>query len=105
MRIVATRADDGDPAVPRVLVAEPDERRRLPGRGAWLHPSPDCLDLAVRRRAFARALRVPGPLDTTALAVVVGQQQDQQDSTISTTPGRGSDGPRRNFGTGSGLPR
>jgi len=78
MRIVATRTDDGDPAVPRVLVAEPDERRRLPGRGAWLHPSRDCLDLAVRRRAFARALRVPGPLDTTALAVVIGQQQDRQ---------------------------
>jgi predicted RNA-binding protein YlxR (DUF448 family) len=78
MRIVATRTDDGDPAVSRVVVAEPDERRRLPGRGAWLHPSPDCLDLAVRRRAFARALRVPGPLDTTALAVVIRQQQDRQ---------------------------
>ncbi|HET6504395.1 MAG TPA: YlxR family protein [Amycolatopsis sp.] len=44
-----------------LLVA--DERRRLPGRGAWLHPDPDCLGKAERRRAFARALRVSGILD------------------------------------------
>ncbi|WP_242622963.1 YlxR family protein [Pseudonocardia sediminis] len=41
----------------------PDPRRRLPGRGAWLHPLPGCLDRAERRHAFPRALRVPGPLD------------------------------------------
>ena len=44
----------------RVVV---DERRRLPGRGAWLHPDPDCLAKAERRRAFPRALRAPGALD------------------------------------------
>jgi len=33
--------------------------RTLPGRGAWLcRDSPGCVDLAVRRRAFGRALRV-----------------------------------------------
>ncbi|SJN32167.1 COG2740: Predicted nucleic-acid-binding protein implicated in transcription termination [Microbacterium esteraromaticum] len=36
-----------------------DERAVLPGRGAWLHPTPECFDAAMRRRAFARALRVP----------------------------------------------
>lgn len=40
-----------------------DEDRRLPGRGAWLHPEPDCLAKAERRRAFPRALKVPGALD------------------------------------------
>lgn len=45
----------------------PDPRHRAPGRGAWLHPDPGCLDLAERRRAFARALRVPGPTDPTAV--------------------------------------
>ncbi|WP_322761350.1 YlxR family protein [Frankia sp. Cr2] len=40
----------------------PDVRRRMPGRGAHLHPDLACLDLAERRRAFPRALRVPGPL-------------------------------------------
>ncbi|KUM37298.1 YlxR family protein [Arthrobacter sp. EPSL27] len=33
-----------------------DERRRMAGRGAWLHPSDKCLALAVKRRAFGRAL-------------------------------------------------
>ncbi|TQM14416.1 hypothetical protein FB558_1180 [Pseudonocardia kunmingensis] len=45
-------------------VLTPDLRRRLPGRGAWLHLAPECLDRAERRSAFPRALRVPGPLDT-----------------------------------------
>ena len=45
----------------------PDPRRRLTGRGAWLHPTPGCLSNAERRRAFGRALRVSGQLDTSAL--------------------------------------
>jgi predicted RNA-binding protein YlxR (DUF448 family) len=45
----------------------PDPQARLPGRGAYLHPSLDCLELAQRRRAFPRALRVTGPLAVTAL--------------------------------------
>ncbi|MDR2619650.1 MAG: YlxR family protein [Propionibacteriaceae bacterium] len=32
-----------------------DERKRLPGRGAWLHDDPQCRELAVKRRAFQRA--------------------------------------------------
>ena len=42
----------------------PDPARRLPGRGAHLHPLVACLDLAERRKAFPRALRVPPPLTT-----------------------------------------
>nr|WP_254125737.1 YlxR family protein [Amycolatopsis sp. CA-230715] len=45
-----------------------DERRRLPGRGAWLHPGPECLAKAERRRAFPRALRVSGVLDARAVS-------------------------------------
>lgn len=41
----------------------PDPARRLSGRGAWLHPHPDCLRSAERRRAFPRAFRTQGPLD------------------------------------------
>jgi len=39
----------------------------MPGRGAHLHPDPECLALAERRRAFGRALRADGPLDATAV--------------------------------------
>jgi predicted RNA-binding protein YlxR (DUF448 family) len=32
----------------------------LPGRGAWLcRDTPGCVDLAIRRKAFERALRGP----------------------------------------------
>jgi uncharacterized protein len=53
--------------VAREGVVLPDPARRLPGRGAHVHPTTACLDLAERRRAFPRALRVPGPLDLTAV--------------------------------------
>ena len=36
------------------------DRERSGGRGAWLHPEPPCLERAVKRRAFARALRAEG---------------------------------------------
>ncbi|HEY6597244.1 MAG TPA: YlxR family protein [Asanoa sp.] len=45
----------------------PDPTRRLPGRGAHLHPDPACLALAVRRHAFGRALRKVGVFDTSEL--------------------------------------
>ncbi|MEO6205389.1 MAG: YlxR family protein [Mycobacteriales bacterium] len=48
-----------------------DAARRLPGRGAHLHPDLRCLDLAEKRRAFPRALRLAGPLDATALRSAV----------------------------------
>jgi uncharacterized protein len=46
----------------------PDPIRGLPGRGAHLHPDPACLELAQRRRAFGRALRVSGVVDAGELA-------------------------------------
>ncbi|MEU3859875.1 YlxR family protein [Streptomyces sp. NPDC028722] len=51
----------------------PDPRGTLPGRGAYVHPVLVCLDQAVRRRVFPRALRAPGALDTKALRRYVEQ--------------------------------
>ncbi|HEX4701259.1 MAG TPA: YlxR family protein [Pseudonocardiaceae bacterium] len=55
----------------RVVVVDgvivPDPQRRLPGRGAWLHARSECLRAAERRKAFPRALRVPGPLSVGLL--------------------------------------
>jgi len=52
----------------------PDPRGRLPGRGAFLHLDLDCLDLAERRRAFPRALRLAGAPDADALRAYVEEQ-------------------------------
>ncbi|WP_082071702.1 YlxR family protein [Microbacterium oxydans] len=41
-----------------------DEHAVLPGRGAWVHPTAECMDAALRRRAFGRALRASTQLDT-----------------------------------------
>jgi len=46
----------------------PDPQARLPGRGAYVHPSPACFELARRRRVFTRALRAAGPLSLAPLA-------------------------------------
>jgi uncharacterized protein len=61
LRVVAAVDEHG---VTRLV---PDPARRLPGRGAHLHPDPKCLALAQRRRAFGRALRLSGVPDAGAL--------------------------------------
>jgi predicted RNA-binding protein YlxR (DUF448 family) len=67
LQVVAERTDTGE-YVARVVA---DPRLRLPGRGAWLHPTPECLDLALRRKAFGRALRVKAFLDVAAVGAYV----------------------------------
>ena len=61
LRVVLGPGADG---IPVVL---PDPERRRPGRGAWLHPDLSCLDLAVRRRAFGRALHSSASPDPPAV--------------------------------------
>lgn len=51
------------------LVADP--AARLPGRGAWVHPTVACVGQAVQRRAFTRALRLSAGLDADALVAFV----------------------------------
>jgi uncharacterized protein len=61
LRVVAVDGGNGKCAV------TVDTAGKLPGRGAWLHLDPQCLDAAIRRRAFVRALRINGSPDTTAV--------------------------------------
>jgi predicted RNA-binding protein YlxR (DUF448 family) len=61
LRVVAVSTGNGEYAV---IV---DTGSSLPGRGAWLHPLPQCAQQAIRRRAFAKALRIARPPDTSAL--------------------------------------
>ncbi|MFT4201852.1 MAG: YlxR family protein [Gordonia sp. (in: high G+C Gram-positive bacteria)] len=78
----------GGPAGP---VVEIDHRTTRPGRGAWLHPSTDCLSEAVRRKAFAPALRVDGiTVDPDGLAAsllaAAGDQRKEQVAQDMSTP-------------------
>lgn len=60
-RVVAASTGNGSYAV---IV---DTASSLPGRGAWLHPDTQCVQQAIRRRAFTRALRIAGSPDTSAV--------------------------------------
>ena len=68
---VGCRTRDSRSALMRVVVAESrlviDEAASARGRGAWVPPSRTCVELAIQRRAFVRALRVSGSLDTQTL--------------------------------------
>jgi predicted RNA-binding protein YlxR (DUF448 family) len=71
--VVATDSTGGaSSGVARVV---PDPRHRFPGRGAWLHRDPGCVELAQRRKAFARALRAAGPVDAGAVVEHVAQAE------------------------------
>jgi predicted RNA-binding protein YlxR (DUF448 family) len=37
------------------------------GRGAYVHPATECIDNALKRRMFVRALRVSSSVDVTAI--------------------------------------
>ncbi|MCV7155327.1 YlxR family protein [Mycolicibacterium pyrenivorans] len=65
LRVVAVDSASGTGNRSSVVIV--DAARTLPGRGAWLHRDPECLQAAIRRRAFGRALRITGTPDTTAV--------------------------------------
>ncbi|WP_308655496.1 YlxR family protein [Zafaria cholistanensis] len=85
MRWVAA-ARDGRYAV----VADP--HRRMSGRGAWLHPTPECAALAVKRKAFTRAFRVPVESSTFDPAVLAaGASPTGTDADTTVQPESGSE--------------
>jgi predicted RNA-binding protein YlxR (DUF448 family) len=67
LRVVA-----GDEGSGRAVLPDPDGR--APGRGAYLHPTSECLELVIRRKAFPRALKVAGPLSGAPVEAYVTQQ-------------------------------
>ena len=67
LRVVAVKGEPGN-TINGVVVLVPDPQHRLPGRGAWLHPNTTCLEQAVRRKAFTRALRLQAGPDAARVA-------------------------------------
>ena len=65
----------------------PDPSATHPGRGAWIHPTIDCVESAAKRRAFARALRVAEVLDSGILMRLVQQKTVGISSEIPQTKG------------------
>ena len=72
LRVVAVTG-----AAPTTWELIPDVRRRGQGRGAYVHPDPQCLQTAIARRAFGRALRLPAGAQTGAGQVEAWLQQDR----------------------------
>lgn len=72
LRVVA---DKGDPSGRRVV---PDPSRRLPGRGAWIRPDLEAVELAERTRAFRRALRMSTDVDTGHVREYLAAKQQVQ---------------------------
>ncbi|MEJ1230213.1 MAG: YlxR family protein [Galbitalea sp.] len=80
--------------VARDGVVIPDPSAILPGRGAWVHPTPACVDKSTARNALGRALRVGGALDTgQLLAAVSNSDATEQPATQNTLAGAQSVSP------------
>ena len=65
----------------------PDPSATLVGRGAWVHPTIECLESAAKRRAFGRALRVTEALDPYHVTELVKQKTVGISSEISQPNG------------------
>jgi len=71
LRVTAGSDRDGN------LVVVPDPTATSPGRGAHLHPTKECYDLAVRRKAFTRALRLGGGASSAPVGDYLDERTDE----------------------------
>ncbi|MGA8245737.1 MAG: YlxR family protein [Nocardioides sp.] len=74
VRVTAGSGSDGRPVV------VPDPAATRPGRGAHLHPTSVCYDLAVRRRAFGRALGATVGPDSAPVASYLASLTDMTET-------------------------
>ena len=81
LRVVA-ECNDTDDHVVSVVV---DTQLRLPGRGAWLHPTPECFDQAVQRKAFGRALRVKVFLELAGVGAYIDAHEQSVVNAVGST--------------------
>ena len=83
VRVTVEHSEHG----PRAVL---DPLRRLGGRGAWVHPTRECVTAAVRKRAFNRAFRAA--VDTEDLGhhldAALDAQRGAQKESESETDGK-----------------
>ncbi|HHT40470.1 MAG TPA: YlxR family protein [Actinomyces sp.] len=65
-----------------------DHAKRMPGRGAWIHPRESCLKKAVRSRGFHRALRIMDNGGRANVSVDITALEQGHSSTQSVCCGR-----------------
>lgn len=63
----------------------PDPRRRLSGRGAWITPSMQAFDLALKRRAFQRAFKVSTAVDASEVREYLRGEHSPPNTTVRKT--------------------
>jgi hypothetical protein len=66
----------------------PDIRGQLGGRGVSVHPDGACIDAAVRRGGFARAMRGPVPFDARQLCRMLADQYARRGEGLLLAAGR-----------------
>lgn len=83
LRVVLAIGENGSAVSSRAAV--PDPGFSGPGRGAYLHPTHECLRWADQRRAFSRALRVSGPVDIGPVREYLAvSARDEHEQTVRT---------------------
>jgi uncharacterized protein len=90
---IGCRGRDAQGHLIRIAVADNrpriDLRRRLPGRGAYVHCRPECVERATRKGRLGRALRIAlDPSHTSALRQLVTEATGAECRTIENhSPG------------------
>jgi len=83
----------------RVVAADgaviPDPSATLPGRGAWVHPTTECVEKSIVRKTFGRALRVSSSLATEQILALVESPRGSTAGESPQTVGTSSEAPQR----------
>ncbi|UDF13670.1 YlxR family protein [Antiquaquibacter oligotrophicus] len=82
---VGCRNRDDRSALLRLVVRDgrviPDPSASLDGRGAWVHPTLDCVEAAEKRRAWTRAFRASKALDASDVRAAVDGSTESSERT------------------------
>lgn len=64
--------------VPHAPWLVPDAKGRLGGRGVWIMPARSCIELAVKKGGFSRALKRKVDVDPAGLLSLIAQQLEDR---------------------------